>query len=90
MTTSTSAMSRAAIEQTVAAALGTLSGTPRAVSPSQDLQHDLGLDSIELVELASETAKQLGAPNVRVDLAGVVTVRDLAVRLEECLGSTVR
>ena len=78
---------RVKIDQAVIEALQGLYGTVREVGPAQDLQQDLGLDSIEMVELASSVAKQLGAGSRRLDLAGVVTVRDLTARLEEALGS---
>lgn len=56
-------------------------GAEKNVQPTDELEGDLGIDSIERVELASMVAKHLGAPSRRMDLDGVVTVADLGSRL---------
>jgi len=50
---------------------------PRALRPSHNLELDLGLDSMQRVELLSHIEEQLGGNVEESQLAGIYTVRDL-------------
>lgn len=51
------------------------------ILPLHCLQGDLGIDSIEVVELAALLCEARGLPGVRVDVGGVRTVQDLVARV---------
>ena len=70
------------VEAHIDSALRRFGCDAREILPIHDLQDDLGIDSIEIVELAALICCEYGRPDVRLDVAGVRTVGDLVNRAQ--------
>jgi len=68
------------LEQHIDSALRAFGCDASEILPVHDLQTDLGIDSIEIVELAALICRDWGRPDVRLDVSGVRTVSDLTTR----------
>ncbi|WP_223642371.1 acyl carrier protein [Corallococcus sp. EGB] len=74
------------VTETILEALHTLGYPPAAVKASTQLQDDLGIDSLETVELSAIVCQRLGLPpRVSADVRDVRTVADLAARIRPLL-----
>jgi acyl carrier protein len=70
----------------VQAAVGEIAGRDRGlILPTQELEKDLGIDSLEFVRLVQIVEDDTGALLKDEDLAGVVTVGDLIRQVEAAL-----
>jgi acyl carrier protein len=70
----------------VQAAVGEIAGRDRGlILPTQELEKDLGIDSLEFVRLVQIVEDNTGALLKDEDLAGVVTVGDLIRQVEAAL-----
>ena len=78
-------MTRQQIDEAVTDCLRRFCSGVDDIRPVDDLQDDLGIDSIEMVELAAMLSKQCGIGSRRIDLDGVATVGELGDRLERSL-----
>ena len=57
------------------------------VSDDKDLRADLGLDSVDVVSIVSQIARQFRIRLTQQELANLVTVGDLLTLLESTLGA---
>jgi acyl carrier protein len=78
------------VEEAVLESLRRFCGAVDNVRPGQDLQNDLGIDSVEIVELAALLAGRFGVGARDMSLEDVVTVADLTNRVERNLRAAVR
>jgi acyl carrier protein len=76
---------RETLEQAVFESLRHFCADADRFLPAQDLQTDLGLDSVEIVELTTLLAKRFGLSSRRIHLDDVLTVAELADRVEQNL-----
>ncbi|MFY9823807.1 MAG: phosphopantetheine-binding protein [Thermoanaerobaculia bacterium] len=76
---------RETLEQAVFESLRHFCTDADRILPAQDLQKDLGLDSVEMVELTTLLARRFGLSSRRIHLDDVLTVAELADRVEQNL-----
>ncbi|MGH9349893.1 MAG: hypothetical protein ACRD26_21795 [Vicinamibacterales bacterium] len=74
-------MERDDIQHTVEEALRRFGCNAPQILPVHRLQGDLGIDSIEVVEVAALVCAARGTPDLRIDVSGVQTVGDLIARV---------
>lgn len=76
------------LTETIFHSLCELGHAPGSVTPSTRLD-ELGIDSLETVELSATVCRQLGLPShVAADVRNVCTVAELAGRIESLLAQT--
>lgn len=73
------------LESLVIESLRTFTGFAGAINPEDDLQEDLGIDSVEVVELVAGLLTRASATDRRIDVDKIATVADLRTALEEAL-----
>jgi acyl carrier protein len=73
------------VEESIINSLRKLGCDAANILPVHDLQGDLGVDSTEMIELASLVRGEFGLVTQRIDLDGIRTVADLAGRVEVLL-----
>ncbi|MCB1054741.1 MAG: acyl carrier protein [Acidobacteria bacterium] len=73
------------LESFVIEGLRSFTGYTGAIEPADDLQEDLGIDSVEVVELVGSLLARTSTPNRRVDVDKIATVADLKAALEDVL-----
>lgn len=78
-------VTRQRIDEMVAGCLRHFCQGTAEIRGADSLQDDLGIDSIEMVELAAMLTQQCGMGSRRIDLDGVDTVGDLGELLERSL-----
>ncbi|TSC33545.1 acyl carrier protein [Corallococcus sp. Z5C101001] len=72
--------------ETIFQSLHSLGHPPGTVKPSTHLQDELGIDSLETVELSAVVCQRLGLPSrVAADVRNVHTVEELAARITPLL-----
>jgi acyl carrier protein len=76
---------RETLEQAVFESLRHFCTDVDRILPAQDLQNDLGLDSVEVVELTALLARRFGLSSRGIHLDDVLTVAELADRVEQNL-----
>jgi len=81
---------RDTVQQAVLESLRPFCTGDEPILAAQNLQTDLGLDSVEVVELTTLLAKRFGLSSRAIQLDDVVTVAELAERLEQNLNLAVR
>ncbi|NVJ22763.1 MULTISPECIES: acyl carrier protein [Myxococcus] len=79
-------MKTSRVTETLLISLHALGHAPGSVSLITHLQDELGIDSIETVELAATVCGRLGLPpHLAPDVRNVHTVAELAARIEPLL-----
>ncbi|MBN9684647.1 MULTISPECIES: acyl carrier protein [unclassified Corallococcus] len=82
-------MNKDDVVETVFGALYALGHSPGGVTPTTQLYEELGIDSIDAVELAATVCKTLGVPpQAAPDIRGVRTVAELAERIQPLVGDS--
>jgi len=81
---------RETLEQAVFESLRHFCTDVDPILPGQDLQDDLGLDSVEIVELTTLLARRFGLSSRRIHLDDVLTVAELADGVEQNLIASER
>jgi acyl carrier protein len=76
------------LESSVIDSVRSFSGFEGEIQPEDDLQEDLGIDSVEVVELLAELLTAAGAGHRRVDADRIATVADLRNTLLEVMRET--
>ena len=79
-------MNNTDITETIFQSLRAFGHAPGSIAPTTHLQDELGIDSLETVELSAVVCQQLGLPaHVAADVRNVRTVAELAARIESLL-----
>lgn len=79
-------MTRSNITEAIYRSLEQLGYACEALAPTADLEATLGIDSLEMVELAALACRGLGLPpQVTADVRDVHTVTELAARIAAVL-----
>lgn len=73
------------IHEVVLASLKHLGYDAKEILPVHDLQADLGMDSVEVVELAALVRNQCGLKVQRLNLRSMKTISDLAGQVQALL-----
>lgn len=81
-------MNKDDVVETLFGSLYALGHRPGSVTLTTQLQEELGIDSIDTVELAATACGKLGVPpQVAPDVRGVRTIAELAERIQPLLGA---